>query len=51
LEAADPPLRAALRTAQAQVDWTNLARRERLRVLRAGGRVRLLGDGASRRAQ
>jgi hypothetical protein len=42
--AADPPLRAALRTAQAQVDWTNLAPRERLHVLARWARAPAMLD-------
>jgi hypothetical protein len=43
--AADPPpLRAALRTAQGQVDWTNLTRRERLRVLSRWARAPAMLD-------
>ena len=42
--AADPPLRAALRTAQAQVDWTNLTPRERLHVLHRWARAPAMLD-------
>jgi hypothetical protein len=42
--AADRPLRTALRTAQAQVDWTNLSRGERVRVLRRWGHAPSLLD-------
>jgi hypothetical protein len=41
---ADRPLRPALRTAQAQVDWTNLTTDERRRVLRRWNRAPALLD-------